>query len=205
MFPYRYEADSSKGPKQKIPWASIDGELVGDSELIIDRLSEQCNVNLDSGLSDQEAALGLCIRRLCEDHLHQVAEYELIVTDTGYNTGFYPFLQKVMPWMSILIGPYLRRHFRTQLYARGIARHSDEDIVKMGKADIDALSSMLGNKDWFVSKKPTLTDCAVFGQLSFFALSGLQTPVCIHAASKPNLVKWCNKVKDLIDHEKLVT
>ncbi len=49
-----------------------------------------------------------------------------------------------------------------------------------------------------MTNHPTLTDCAVFGLLGPFCASGMKTPVCEYAASKPNLCKWVKKVTDKI-------
>lgn len=185
-----HEDDTRKGPKGKNPWIAIDGELMGDTELIIEHLSERCAVSLDAGLSPEQVARGLAIRRMVEEHLHQVLEYELIVLDAGYAQFSALVRGNMPPVIGPMLAAYLRSHFRKQLGARGIARHAPEDIARMGRADIDALDALLGDRAWFVADRPTLTDCSVFGLLAPFVCSGLETPVATHARARPRLVRW---------------
>jgi len=41
------EGNPRKGPKGKNPWIELDGERIGDSEIIIDLLKARHGVNLD--------------------------------------------------------------------------------------------------------------------------------------------------------------
>ena len=45
------EANPRKGPKGKNPWIELDGERIGDSEVVIDLLSRRYGVSLDDGLT----------------------------------------------------------------------------------------------------------------------------------------------------------
>ena len=52
-----YEANPRKGPKGKNPWIELDGERIGDSEVIIDLLKERHAVQLDEGLTAEQLGL----------------------------------------------------------------------------------------------------------------------------------------------------
>src|SRR5829696_8631182 len=71
------EGNPRKGPKGKNPWIELDGERIGDSEVIIDLLTARHRVNLDEGLAPEQLALGHAWRRTFEEHFHQVLEWEL--------------------------------------------------------------------------------------------------------------------------------
>ena len=45
------EANPVKGPKGKNPWIELDGERIGDSEVIIDLLKRRHGIDLDQGLT----------------------------------------------------------------------------------------------------------------------------------------------------------
>jgi len=195
-FVLRHEDDTRKGPKGKNPWIGIDGRLVGDTELIVDLLSERYGVSSERGLSVEQAARGLAIRRLVEEHLHQVFEYEFIVLDAGYEQ-FRALGKRVLPpLLAPLVSGWLRSHFRRQLTARGIARHAPGDIARMGRADVDAIEALIGPGDWVVADRPTLTDCSVFGLLAPMICSGLETPVCAHARSRASLVRFVERMRE---------
>lgn len=197
----RYENDTRKGPKGKNPWIELDGELMGDTELIVEHLGERFGASLDEGLSAEQVGRGLCIRRMVEEHLHQVFEHELIVQDAGYQS-FKRIIARAAPGFLVpIIGWWLRSHFRKQLKARGVGRHSLDDIARAGRADIDALEALLGDRAWFVADRPTLTDCSVYGLLAPFVKSDFDTAVCSYARSRRRLVEWVDQMGERLDSD----
>jgi hypothetical protein len=46
-----FQDDTRKGPKRKNPWIELDGKRIGDTEIIIDLLSDRFNIYIDKGLS----------------------------------------------------------------------------------------------------------------------------------------------------------
>jgi glutathione S-transferase len=189
------EDDPRKGPKGKNPWIDLDGELIGDSELIIDLLSKRFAVDLDAGLTDEQKAIGLAWRRTFEEHFHQVLEWELFEHPAGAT-----YLRKSMlSKMPAVIGPLffsmLRSHLRKQLYARGLARHSADIIEAKGRADIDALAVFLSDKPFLLGKQPSMTDAAVFGLLAPMVYWPMHTPVASYAKSVRTIADYCDRMR----------
>ncbi len=58
--------DPIKAPRGKIPYVNIDGALIGDSGLIIERLKKSHGDPLDGDLSGDDHALGHLVRRTLE-------------------------------------------------------------------------------------------------------------------------------------------
>jgi hypothetical protein len=83
--------------------------------------------------------------------------------------------------------PLIRRAFKRHLFERGIARHEPAEVEAMGRVDVDALTTWLGDREWFIADGPTKADATAFGLLAVSILSPLPTPVCTYARSKPNL------------------
>jgi glutathione S-transferase len=140
------EDNPRKGPKGKNPWIELDGEPIGDTELIIELLSKRYGVDLDAGLSSEQKAIGLAWRRTFEEHFHQVLEWELFEHPAGATYMRKSMLSKMPPVIGPLVFSMLRSHLRKQLYARGLARHTPDIIEAKGRADIDALAAFLGDK-----------------------------------------------------------
>jgi len=92
------------------------------------------------------------------------------------------------------VAPLARRGFRKHLFERGIARHTPDEVALMGRADVDALSTWLGDRDWFVTDHPTKADASALGLLAVAIRSPLPTPVCTYARSKPNLVAFVDRM-----------
>ena len=190
-----FQDDTRKGPKRKNPWIELDGERIGDTEIIIDLLSERFNVDLDEGLTPAEKALGHAWVRAFEEHFHQVLEWELLVHPAGAS-----FMQAVTerampPVVGRLIFKMMQRQMRLQLHARGIARHAPEVIERKGRADVDALSAFLGDKSFLLTDRPVTADAAVFGLLAPMVYWPMATPVAQYARAVPNIKAYCERMK----------
>jgi glutathione S-transferase len=188
-----FENDARKGPKRKSPWIEDGPVRMGDTELILRHLEATRGVSLDTHLDPETRARGLVLRRMLEEHFHQVFEYELIVTDEGW-AQMRAFLERDMsPLVVVMVGSMLRRSFRKHLFERGVARHTPAEVELMGKADVDALVALLGDRPWFLGEQPTKTDASAFGLLAVAIKSDLPTPVCSYARAQPTLVRFVER------------
>ena len=191
------ENDPRKGPKGKNPWIELEGERLGDTELILERLRERFGVDLDGWLDPQRAATGLALQRMVEEHLHQVFEYELIVMDAGFAHMRDAFKSVPAPLRPIVTRAF-RGHFRKQLHARGIGRHSDADRTRMGCRDLDAIAALIAGAPWALGARPTTTDATLYGFLAPMMFSPLPTPVMSYARAQPSLAAYCRRVRSAV-------
>merc|ERR1711879_1051024 len=51
-------------------------------------------------------------------------------------------------------------------HGHGIGRHSEEEVKKIGLADLKAFSEYLGNKPFLFGEKPCIADASLFGFLA---------------------------------------
>ena len=187
------ENDNRKGPKRKSPWIEDGVARLGDTEWILDHVGKTRGLDVDGRLSSADRARSQVLRRMLEEHYHQIFEYELMVLDEGF-AHLREILGGSMPApMVSVVGPLIRRGFKKHLFERGVARHTPEQVATMGRADIDALETWLGDREWFITDQPTKADASAFGLLAVSIRSPLMTPVCIHARSKPNLVAFVDR------------
>ncbi len=188
-----YELEFGKGPKRKSPWI-VDGDVeMGDTELILQHLERTRGVALDRHLDATTRAHAHVFREALEEHFHQIFEYELLMHDAGFAT-FGAALAQLVP-IEVLqqAGPALRAHFKNHLFERGITRHNPEDIDAKGRADVDAMVQILGDKDWFFGAEPCKADASAFGLLALAIKSGMPTPTCSYARSQPTLVRFVDR------------
>ena len=202
-FRQKFENNPGKGPKGKNPWIELNGERIGDSEVIIDLLAKRSGFDIDAGLTPEQKALSHAVRRMVEEHFHQVLEWELFVHPNG--AAYIRELAATMvpkPLAGTAASVYSRR-FRKQLHARGIARHSDEIIAGKGKADIDAIESILGDKPYLVGDRPGMADVAAYGLLVPMAKWPMRTPVADYIKSRPRLLAYLDHMGALKAEERL--
>jgi glutathione S-transferase len=190
------EGNPRKGPRGKNPWIELDGERIGDSEIIIDLLTSRYGIDLDEGLTPEQVALGLAWRRTFEEHFHQVLEWELFFHPAGAAWMRSSLASQLPPVLGSLAFPVMRAQFGRQLYARGIARHSPEIIARKGRADVDAFAAFLGDRPFLLTDRPTSADAAVFGLLAPMVYWPMETPVATYARSRSNVAAYCDRMRE---------
>jgi glutathione S-transferase len=189
-----FEDDTRKGPKGKNPWVEIDGERMGDTELIIERLSGERGVDLDGWLSSEQRALATAVTRMVEEHLHQVVEWELFVHEDGWRVTETHFDTIVPRLVGGMIKKMVRKQFARQLHARGLARHAPEVIAAMGRRDLEALEVFIGEGPYLFGDRPCTADAAVFGQIGVLSRVPADTPAMSYVRESEVLKRYCDGI-----------
>lgn len=191
----RFEDNPRKAPKGKSPWIELDGERIGDTEIIIGLLGKRFGVDLDAGLGPEQRALGHAWRRTFEEHFHQVLEWELLVHPAGAAYMKASLAEKLPPVARTLVWTMISSHMTKQLHARGIARHAPQIIEAKGRADIDALATFLGDRPFLVADQPSTADAALFGLLAPVVYWPMPTPVASYARTVPAVAAYCERMR----------
>jgi glutathione S-transferase len=189
------EDNPNKGPKGKNPWIELDGEFIGDSEIIIELLSQRYGIDVDARLSKEQKAIGLAWRRTFEEHFHQVLEWELFEHPAGAAYMRRSLTAKMPPVIGPVVYSMLQSHLKKQLYARGVARHTPKVIEAKGRADVDALADFLGDRPFLLADQATVADTAVFGLLAPMAYWPMETPVASYAKSVRTIASYCDRMR----------
>lgn len=191
-----FEDIPSKGPKGKSPWIELDGQRIGDSEAIIELMAQRSGFDIERDLSAEQRAVSHALRRMIEEHFHMVLEWELFVHPAGVE-AVRTMAARMVP--GALVGPAAAifcRHFRHQLRARGMAQHSTQTIAAKGKADLDAVEAILGDKPFIVANRPSMADVSVYGLLAPMAAWPMRTPVADSIKSRPRLLGYLLRVAE---------
>lgn len=186
--------DPRKGPKGKSPWIEHEGVRMGDSGSIIAHLSERFGIDLDGHLDPEERALGLAVQRMLEEHYHQAFEHQLFFGEGGADrvAEFAASMPPVLRWIAPRV---FLKQLGAQLHARGLGRHAEDEIIAQGKADLDALSELLGDKRWFHGDRPSSIDACVFGFLAVSIYPKGNNPLFSHARSLANLRRYTERMR----------
>lgn len=188
------ENNIGKGPKKKTPWIE-DGEVrMGDTELILKYLSAKHGVDPDAGLSAADRALTTAWRRTLEEHFHQAFEHQLFF-GRGGEERLTEFASALPPVLRTLVPKLFASSLKKQLYARGLGRHEEGEIIEMGKADLDALSTFLADRPYFLGDEPCGLDACVFGFLGVTVYVEGDNPLFRYAASLDNLMAYCERMR----------
>jgi glutathione S-transferase len=191
------EDDPAKGPAGKNPWVEIDGQTIGDSGRIIDKLAKDTGFDIDADMSDEQRAEGRAWMRGFEEGFHQILEWELFVHPAGAEYMDRVITSAAPPVLGRLIASRVRTHFRKQLHARGIGRLAPDEIAAIGRADLDALATRLKQRSFLVSDRVSLADLAVFGQVAPLACWPMKTPLAEHAKNSSAVVDFVKRIEGL--------
>jgi glutathione S-transferase len=188
--------DPRKAPKKKLPFIKDDGAVISDSNVIIEHLKKRHGDKLDEALGPTERALGHVIRRMLEEGTYWSVVYSRWGDDAGFALVEQDMLRPALPPVlrSFLPG-VIRGSVRKQLYAQGTGRHAPEEIYALGKADLRALSTLLGDKPYFLGDAPSSVDATAYAFLALPLWSPPGSQLTDEMKSLPNLVSYCERMK----------
>ena len=196
--PYR---TSSSGilrgaPKGKVPWIEVDGTTIGDSQLVIEELERRLAADgkgaLDAGLSPRDAALGHVVRRTIEEAFYFVGVYARWQADAGYQVVRDEF-RKLVP--AAIAVPIVRRAMKRKLHFQGTGRHSPDEAMAMGAADLDAIAELLGDRPFVLGDAPRIVDCALYAFVEAILGPPIDNAVRRAVAGRANLVAYRARVR----------
>jgi glutathione S-transferase len=164
-------------PKGKLPSAQVNGRLIADSSFIIAHLQEHDPRALrDTHLSALQQAQAEAIKALVESHLYFVGYYWRWCVDTNferYRPLLLDYAKRSIPgWQRPLLPvigqaalSLIRRQKQRQAWEQGIARHSEEEVLSIGRSGVQALATLLGQQDYLFGALPSTVDASVYGLL----------------------------------------
>lgn len=184
----------NKGPKGKNPWIELEGERIGDTEIIIELLARQTGYDIEAGLTVEQRALSHAVRRMVEEHFHMILEWELFVHPAGVVGAREIAARSVPPPLAGAATAYMAGRFAKQLHARGIARHAPETIAAKAKADLDAIEGLLGARRFLMGDRLCMADITTYGMLYPMARWPMRTPAADDIKSRPGLIAYLERI-----------
>lgn len=196
-FQVRYVNNPRKSPKGKLPFIKDEGHVVGDTSLIIDYLKNKYGDPLDQHLTAEQKAQGLAVQRLIEEHAYWAAAYARWADPAGWAIVGRDYFQGVPSYLRWLVKRMAQKSFHNQMYNHGMGRHSRDEIYAMGNKDITAITTLLGDKQFFFGDKPSSIDAVLYGFLANILFTPIESPLKKHAETFPNLKKYCEQIRKL--------
>jgi glutathione S-transferase len=195
----RYEVvevrNPKHGPKGKLPFIEDGGRKVGDSGLIIEHLARTRGIDLDAGLDRAARADQLAFRRLLEEHFYFILGWSRWIDPDGWRSvrsGMFGFLP---PGPRHIVAGLVRRDMRRALISQGIGRHSRAEIYALGRADLEAVSILLGDGPFFFLDRPTTFDAVAYGFLANLLLVPVETELKRIGLGFANLSAFCQAME----------
>jgi glutathione S-transferase len=165
MAGWRYEWRPSSfrsAPKGKVPYVSIDGQLLGDSQLIIEELERRRGPQaaLDGWLSEEQRGVGRAVRRMLDEGLYFAMVHLRWGNDAAWQVYKPRIGRGLGPARHFL--PLIRRSVKKSLHAQGTGRHAPDEIERIAIADFSALAAIIGTREFVLGERPSTCDASAF-------------------------------------------
>lgn len=165
--------DASLSPSGRLPCIVYNGEVVCDSEVIINFLlkkqPERCKALLE-GLTPEQQGKGTMIRRVCESSLMVLGERFFFVDNADVLKGLYVTEFKVHPLLAAFFVKSMRRDIIQWLNAHGNGDVPDEQCSIDAVNDVKALNHLLSQHQFAVSDRPSVYDGALYAVVNFLVV-----------------------------------
>jgi glutathione S-transferase len=187
-------SDMRAAPKGKIPYVRIGDELMGDSQIIIERIESLRDEKMDAWLTDEQRAIGHATRRMLEEGLYFVvmtARWSSPWTSTIQREAFTKVLPAALRWAF----PLIVRDVKKKLAQQGTGKHTHEEALALGVADLAALSTLLGDKRYLFGDRPCTVDASAFAFISGAAAFPGDSSLRSFVRAKKNLMEYEARMK----------
>lgn len=187
--------DIRKAPKGKFPLIRHNDKLLADTTIIIEYLKKEFGDPLDGHLNKQQEAEALSLQRLVEDNLYWVMFYFRWAPDDAW-AQLKPQFFGHMPFpLKLFVPDLVRKESLRNMHGHGMSRHSDAEIAEMGRADLEAMSVLLGDRKYWFNDKPSTCDAMVFGFTVNLLYCPIPSPLKDQIHQYPNLIEHCERIK----------
>jgi glutathione S-transferase len=184
-----------RAPKGKLPYIDDDGVIVADSTFIRLHLEKTRGVDFDAGLSPLERAQSWAIEKFCEDHLSQIIVRHRWRDNENFARGLGAYFDKTLPApLRMPVKWLVRRGILKRLWLNGFGRFSEAEIAALGVRDVEALSTLIGDKPYLMGEAPCAADAAVFAMLILLMDPATACPTRDAALSRPNLLAYRDRI-----------
>ena len=192
------ERNPAKGPKGKMPFI-VDGMEIADSSFILDHLIQKYQLDHLDIHCPMQKAQSLAFKTMIEESLYFVLLYSRWIDPNGFAVIEKEFMPLFPPLVGRPFLAYLRKNLTTQANAHGMARHSVEEVYKIGQRQIVALSMLLGEKDHFFEEKISIFDATAYSFLSTILKQPIDSPLKFTLQQNSNLIHYVERLDKMME------
>ncbi|MCF6305252.1 MAG: glutathione S-transferase family protein [Rhodobacteraceae bacterium] len=190
-----YAGDTRKSPKKKLPVLKDGDKIIPDSNAIRAYLEQKLDFDFDAGLSAEQRATSHMLIKMLEEHTYFIGLVERWSSEDNWQIMRRKMFENAPKWMEILLANKIRKKMLAQAYAQGMARHSEKERLQLAKADMAAIRTVLGDKDFLFGAAPTAADATAVPFLITMAHMPAATKISKHFAADKTLMDYVERGK----------
>ncbi len=184
--------DFPDAPKGKLPYIEHQGRVIADSNVIIEYLTAHFGDPLDGHLTQLDLARSHTLKRTLEEHIWWVMNRERWWAPEN------PYWHTVGMFQGMPQNEYeqFRDDSRRKCMEHGIGAYTAEEINARGAADMEAVSSFLGDQSFLLGDQPASVDATAYAFLFQILNAPYTSQLQVAAQSHPNLVAYVGRMYD---------
>lgn len=190
--------DPRKGPKGKLPFVEIDGEIISDSELILHRLDEMTNGRLYGELTEKQKAQGYAFTRLAEDHLYWILVASRWLDKSWFENIKEGFFGAAPAVLRSAVSGIAQRKVRQTYDLHGLGRHNLKEQEEFARRDLAAISDAVSTQLFIVGNTVTAFDFTVASMLAGMLDNTPPTWLTKVAEEYPALREYAERVQKTV-------
>ena len=192
--PFRHEHvfDASKAPRSQLPYIDDDGQIVGDSGVILDHLTRKYRLGIDADLNDAQRNTNLLVTRLLDD-LYWVMSYSRW-KDERYWPAFRDALRREHPQLSESALLDAKAYNAQRYHWQGIGRYAPDEAMARGLADLEVLADLVSVDAFVHGTRPTSIDAGIYGFVANILFYDIDTPLKQCVEAHPGLGRHCREI-----------
>ncbi|MEW6990916.1 glutathione S-transferase family protein [Colwelliaceae bacterium 6441] len=185
-----------KSPKNKLPFIDDNGKKVGDSAFILHYLTSKYEVKLDDHLSATQKAQATLMSHALDESLYWCLVYSRWIKEDTWPISYDAFFGKLPLPIKWFLPTLIRKDVVKTLKRQGYGRHSETELLTKANEQFSALSTLLGDNDYFFGDKPSSFDAVVYSALCEFISVDFFNSFNQQARKYENLVQYCQRIEE---------
>lgn len=193
--PYRkLKGAREDSPKGQLPFIDAGGQRIADSTFIRGYLERTYGIDFDEGLGPAERGQAWAIERMCENHLGWVATHARWLIADNFQKGPARFFDGLPDGVREAVRRDVQQRVRENVFAVGVGRHSEPEIVALGMRSLAALSAVIADRRYLMGERPCGADATVFGILAFILTPFFESELRRQAEQFENLTAYVDRM-----------
>lgn len=181
-------------PKGQVPFIDVDGQRVADSTFIRGYLERTYGIDFDEGLGGRQRGEAWAIERMLENHFGWVATHARWLIADNFEKGPAHFFDDAPEGVREAIRRDVQAQVRANVFAVGVGRHSEAEIVALGMRSLAALSAILGDSRYLMGARPCGADATCFAMLAYVLTPFFESELRRQAEGFGNLVAYVDRM-----------
>lgn len=196
--PYQYVADIKalqRAPKKKLPIIDDEGKVVADSYFIVEYLKDKYQLDIDKHLSPEQQGRAHLLGKSLDENFYWCLVYSRWMRDDTWPLTKETLFGGMPGPLKLFVPAMIRKSLRKGMYAHGIGRHSDAEMLQIFEHSLQSLSKILADKPYFFGDQVSSFDATAYGFLASIILVDIDNAFSRQARTYANLVEFCRRVQ----------